>query len=166
MSLVYSTFLGGSSNDSAAGVAVDGSGNLYVSGTTYSQDFSVANAIQVTPGGGTCADPRNPGRIPCPNAFVTKISADGKNLLYSTYLGGTGNNIGGGIGVDASGNAVVAGATDALNFPTVHALQSTLQNGNCVVANEIYGQGPCADAFVAKINAAGTERQWRQRRFL
>ncbi len=156
MSLMYSTFLGGSSNDSAAGVAVDGSGNLYVSGTTYSQDFPVVHAIQATPGGGTCADPRNPGRIPCPNAFVAKISADGKSLLYSTYLGGKGNNVGGGIGVDASGNAVVAGATDALNFPTVHALQPTLQNGNCVVVNEIYGQGLCADAFVAKINAAGS----------
>ncbi len=156
MTLLYSTFLGGSSNDAANAVATDLAGNAYVTGTTYSADFPLANAIQATLGGGTCVTPEYvPQGVPCPDAFVTKISADGKSLVYSTLLGGQGNEAGSGVAVDAAGNAYVTGSTDSANFPTVNALESTLQSGNCQPTDGVYGYGFCADGFVAKINPQG-----------
>src|SRR5262249_20611810 len=90
-SLVYSTYLGGSGVDSGVAIAVDSSGNAYVTGTTNSADFPTQNAIQATPGGGG-------------DAFVTKLNAQGDALLYSTYLGGSGADSSTSIAVDASGN--------------------------------------------------------------
>src|ERR1700722_11540565 len=156
MSLVYATYLGGSSNDAANAMAIDSAGNVYVAGTTYSQDFPVVNALQPAPGGGTCATSQGPDLVPCPSAFVSKIGADGK-LLYATYVGGKGNNTGAGIAVDSAGDAYVTGSTDALNFPTVNALQPTLQSGNCQPpASGTYGEQLCGDAFIAKLNPQGS----------
>jgi Bacterial Ig-like domain (group 3)/Abnormal spindle-like microcephaly-assoc'd, ASPM-SPD-2-Hydin/Beta-propeller repeat len=133
--LVYSTYLGGSDIDWGSGVAVDAAGNAYVTGSTRSTEFPTANAIQPTNHGGY-------------DAFVTKINAGGSALVYSTYLGGSGDeNIAtyytGGIATDAAGNAYVTGYTDSTDFPTVHAFQPA------------YGGG-VSDAFVAKINASGS----------
>jgi hypothetical protein len=128
--LVYSTYLGGSDNDGANGVAIDAAGNAYVTGGTLSTDFPAVKAIQPSFGGGT-------------DAFVAKISPSGNALIYSTYLGGSGSDPGSGIAVDPMGNAYVTGRTDSTDFPTLNALQTANHGGG--------------DAFVTKINAAGNK---------
>jgi hypothetical protein len=127
---VYATYLGGSGDDRGTGIAVDGSGNAYVTGLTASSNFPTLNAYQ--PGYGGNGD-----------IFVTKFSASGSDLLYSTYLvGNTGQDVwpdnGGAIAVDGSGSIYVTGFTFANNFPTLHAFQPTY--------------GGSGDAFVAKID--------------
>jgi hypothetical protein len=130
--LVYSTYLGGSGNpgNSASGIAVDSSGNAYVTGYTYSTDFPTVNPLQANYAGGS-------------DAFVAKLNAAGSALVYSTYLGGSEQDEGNGIAVDSSGNAYVTGTTQSLNFPTVNAVQPTYGGG--------YG-----NAFLAKLNATGS----------
>jgi len=128
--LIYSTYLGGSGGDQGNSIAVDASGNAYVTGLTDSTNFPTVNALQSTNSSGTY------------DAFVTKLNPAGSALIYSTYLGGNGLDDGTGIAVDASGNAYVTGRTSSTNFPTANALQSTLA-----------GEG---NAFVAKINATGS----------
>jgi hypothetical protein len=127
--LIYSTYLGGSGIDMGYGVAVDPSGNAYVTGSTESIDFPLANPIQ----------PKLGGRI---NAFVVKLNSAGNALLYSTYLGGSNEDNGSCIALDSSGNAYVIGETDSTDFPTVNSLQQS------------YGGDD--DAFVSKLNAAGS----------
>ena len=135
--LFYSTYLGGSVFDGANSIAVDSTGNAYVTGRTTSANFPVANALQSSFSGGTNAD-----------AFVTKFSANGLSLVYSTYLGGNGGigfDAGLGIAVDSVGSAYVTGETSSTNFPLVNPIQNTFGGGF-----------PDGDAFVTKINAAGT----------
>jgi hypothetical protein len=127
--LAYSTYLGGSSADVGTGIALDTSGNVYVTGLSFSSDFPTANALQATKGGDG-------------DAFVTKFGPGGSALVYSTYLGGSGFDAASGISVDASGNAYITGFTDSSNLPTVAPFQA---------ANA--GSG---DAFVAMLNAAGS----------
>jgi hypothetical protein len=115
-SLVYSTYLGGSSDDYGASIAVDGAGNAYVTGLTSSSDFPTVASSPSTYGGGAY------------DAFVTRVNASG-TLVYSTYLGGGGDDEGYGIAVDSSGNAYVVSLTSSSNFPTVAALQSTYGGG-------------------------------------
>ncbi len=138
--LVYSTYLGGSgsslfdsSGDEAWGIAVDGAGNAYVTGMTESANFpTTPGAFQPTPPGGSS------------NAFVSKLNATGTAFVYSTYLGGSGDDSGYGIAVDGTGNAYVTGGTTSADFPTTPgAVQPTLQDS--------YG-----DAFGSKFNATGT----------
>ena len=126
--LVYSTYLGGSDLDQGLGIAVNSSGNAYVTGTTSSTNFPTASPIQSTKGTGT-------------DAFVTKINAAGSALVYSTYLGGNGNDKEA-IAVDAAGNAYITGAAKSTNFPTVGPIQAVM--------------GGAADVFATKINAAGS----------
>src|SRR5439155_3865512 len=139
--LVYSTYLGGSGGDGGEGIAVDTSGNAYMTGTTGSTDFPTANPLQAAcavDSGGFCGD-----------AFVTKLNASGSALVYSTYLGGSGflEEEGAGIAVDTLGNAYVIGETDSTDFPTASPLQAA-----CALESD----GFCDDAFVAKVNAAGS----------
>lgn len=136
--LVYSTYLGGSTTligDSAAAVAVDSSDNAYVTGATYSATFPFSTgAFQTTCK--SCA-----GGLP--NAFVTVFNSGGTAHVYSTFLGGTGPDVGDGIAVDAAGNAYVTGTTGSTAFPTTTgALQTTY--------------GGSTDAFVTKLNPAGS----------
>ncbi len=117
--LVYSTYLGGSGDDDGNGIAVDGSGNAYVTGLTKSStNFPTQNPIQGA-NGRRSAD-----------AFVTKINAAGNALVYSTYLGGSGDDYGNGIAVDGSGNAYVTGYTESTNFPTQNPIQGTYGGGD------------------------------------
>ncbi len=139
--LVYSTYLGGSGNDRARDIAVDSSGNAYFCGETTSTNFPTANAFDSTFNTGNVATDRD--------AFITKLNAAGTALVYSTYLGGTGNtiNLSGndvctGIAIDSSGNAYVAGETRSTDFPTANALQAT------------YGGG-LFEGFLTKLNPAG-----------
>ena len=129
--LVYSTYLGGSGTDIGKGIAVDSSGNAYVTGTTYSSDFPTANAFLGTFKGNA-------------EAFVTKLNTSGNALVYSTYLGGNNGARGGGIAVDSSDNAYVTGYTSSSDFPTVNAFQDSR-------GSNIYH----SDAFVTKLNASG-----------
>lgn len=135
--VAYATYLGGSDNDLGEAIAVDGSGNVYVAGRTYSRDFPVSpNALQEVALRGS------------PDAFVTKLDASG-NLVYSTYLSGHNPTVAYGIAVDESGEAVVVGETSALDFPTTPgAAQAgpgrTSRYG--VLSN---------DAFIAKLSADG-----------
>src|SRR5205807_3049773 len=109
--LLYSTYLGGSSVEFGTGVAVDSTGNLYVTGQTASTNFPTANPLQPANGGGY-------------DAFVAKLDATGSTVLYSSYLGGSQEEEGYGIAVDSSGNAAyVTGYTLSTNFPTVNPLQ-------------------------------------------
>jgi hypothetical protein len=127
--LVYSTFLGGARDDYSHQIAVDSSGNAYITGSTDSPDFPTMNAFQTAYGGGNN------------DAFVSELNFEGSALVYSTYLGGTDNDAGTGITVDSSGNAFVTGLTYSTGFP----IHNPLQGSNA----------GAQDAFVAKLNAAG-----------
>ena len=130
--LIYSTYLGGSNGSEASSLAVDASGNTYVTGWTASSNFpTTAGAIQTTFGGGY------------DDAFVSKLNATGSALIYSTYLGGGSYDEGHSIAVDALGSAYVTGFSYSSNFPTtVGAFQVAL--------------GGYDDAFVSKLNPAGS----------
>ena len=143
--LSWATYLGGSGTAEAfQGIAVDQAGNAYVTGytntasgfpgTVGSSIVSTNGAFQGTYGGGTW------------DTFVTKLNAAGTALVYSTYLGGSGEDVGEGIAVDQAGNAYVIGYTDTSSgFPgiTASSIQSAYAGGG-------------HDAFVTKLNAAGT----------
>jgi hypothetical protein len=137
--LAYSTFLGGSGNDTGKAIAVDTAGNAYVAGSTCSTDFPVTpGAFQTTNHAAA-----NNG---C-TAFVTKLNPTATALVYSTYLGGSGGDTANAIAVDTAGNAYVAGQTYSTDFPVA---QGAFQTTNHAAAN---GD---ADAFVAKLNPTGT----------
>jgi hypothetical protein len=127
--LSYATYLGGRGDDGGFGIAVDGAGNAYVTGSTSSTDFPTSNPQQPTIHGVS-------------NAFVAKLDLAGTTLLYATYLGGSGADSGGGIAVDSAGNAYVTGSTSSTDFPTSNPLQPR------------YGGGSY-DAFVAALDPAG-----------
>jgi len=135
--IVYSTFLGGFERDLVNGIAVDASGNAYVTGGTASTTFpgTAGSPIQPANAGGSF------------DAFVTKINAAGTAIVYSTFLGGNGNDVGFGIAVDGSGNAYVTGETGSTTFPGTAG--SPIQPAKAGAAGSL-------DAFVTKINAAGT----------
>ena len=142
--LVFSTFLGGGGYDYAAGIVVDSTGAVYVSGNTTSADFPITNsAAQKTFGG------MSTGCVPgstttCGDVTITKLKSNGSGLLYSTYLGGSlDENPGLSLAVDAGGSAYVTGQTSSTNFPLVSAFLST------------YGGG-ASDAFLTKVNPAGS----------
>ncbi|MDX8551790.1 SBBP repeat-containing protein [Methanospirillum sp. J.3.6.1-F.2.7.3] len=133
-SLLYSTYLGGTSHEYGEAIAVDANRNVYVTGWTRSDNFpTTAEAYQrIGTGGGWHAD-----------VFITKLNSAGSSLLYSTYLGGTESDSGHGIAVDVSGNTYITGTTDSTNFPTTIGAYQTVIGGN-------------DDAFVTKLNSAGS----------
>src|SRR5881396_3874937 len=139
--LVYSTYLGGSSSDDGYGIAVDAAGAAYVTGTTGSADFTAGCTAPCTGLNGTLS-----GRS---DVFVTKINAAGTALVYSTYLGGSGYESGNGIAVDAAGAAYVTGTTSSTDFPTTPGAIQTTYGGGGSSSNG-------GDAFVSKLNAAGS----------
>jgi uncharacterized protein (TIGR03437 family) len=108
--LVYSTYLGGSSTDSAIGIAVDTAGNAYVAGLTSSTDFPIVNPIQATLGGG--AQSQCGAGVECFDAFIAGLNPAG-SLIFSTYFGGGGQDHALGIAADASGNAYITGRWDS-----------------------------------------------------
>ncbi|MBI3300513.1 MAG: SBBP repeat-containing protein, partial [Deltaproteobacteria bacterium] len=114
--LSYSTYLGGSGNEAGRSIAVDSSGNAYVTGGTTSTNFPTVSPLQATNGGGA-------------DAFVTKLNPAGSALIYSTYLGGSGDDDSFGLAIDASGNAYVTGNTASTNFPTTSGSFQTTYGG-------------------------------------
>jgi len=128
--LVYSTFLGGKTYEgNRTRIAVDSIGCAYVTGQTWSSDFPTYNALDYTLGGHE-------------DVFVTKLTASGNALLYSTYLGGSDDDTPGAIAIDGSGAAYISGTTTSSDFPLVNAFQSTLRGKS--------------DAFVAKFAPSGS----------
>ena len=137
--LSYGSYLGGNAFDEARSITVDAEGNAYVVGTAASRDFPT------TPG---TIKPALLPRTDAPNsywydAFVTKINSTGTALVFSTYFGGrNGNESGGGVALDASGNVLIAGTTMSGDLPTVNAYQPTF--------------GGTDDGFAAKLNPTGS----------
>jgi Beta-propeller repeat/Viral BACON domain len=127
--LTYSTYLGGSGQDKGTGIAIDANGNAYVTGSTTGS-FPLFAAMQTTFGGGTS------------DGFVAAISAGGNKLLYSTYVGGTGNDFSNAIAADSAGNVFITGSTTG-SFPTLNASQSAFGGG-------------ASDAFVAALTSTGS----------
>ncbi len=117
--VVFSTYLGGSYDDGAHDVAVDAAGNIYVAGSTCSVDFPVVRAVQAE----LAIDDLDPSARNC-DAFVAKLDPEGREILFSTYLGGRRLDFANAIAVDPSGVAWVAGVTASLDFPTVRPLQA------------------------------------------
>jgi hypothetical protein len=150
--LVYSTFLGGGDDQDASDIHVDSAGNAYVTGTTDSTDFpTTPGAFRTALAPGNCGTASAPNA--CPDAFVTKLNSAGTALVYSTYLGGGGEDAGFAIAIDSSGAAYVTGSTNSSNFPVLNPFQSAFGGGKC-------GSGAsattCSNAFIAKLNPAGS----------
>jgi len=144
---LYFTYLGGSDEDAAFGVAVDSAGDAYVTGGTESPDFPTQQPLfgQITSKLITSIN----GSFYPYDAFVAELNTNGSALVYSTYLGGYNYNIGNAITVDAGHNAYVAGWTSSTNFPvTTNALQKKLLCTNTLAVNY--------NAFVTEISANGT----------
>jgi hypothetical protein len=134
--LLYATYLGGAGSDQAGGIAVDGDGNAYVTGGTWSKNFpTTPGAFDETFNGiieGFMAD-----------AFVTKLSPDGSKLIYSTYLGGRNSDGGQGLAVAHNGSAFVFGGTTSSNFPVTSGAFDTVYDDR-------------GDPFIAKLNPTGS----------
>ncbi len=122
--LLYSTYLGGSSDDSGIDIEVDSNGSAYVTGSTQSTNFPTKNPYQGTPNGDN-------------DVFVTKLAPGGNTLLYSTYLGGNIYDCGSDIAVDRNGSAYVTGYTQSTNFPTKNPYQETLNGQNDVFVTKL-----------------------------
>lgn len=128
-SLLFVTYLGGAATDTGNSIALDGSGNIYVTGMTQSAGWATANAYNKFESGDY-------------DAFVAKLNPAGNSLLYATYLGGSGQDIGAGIAVDSSGNAYVAGYTASAGWAKAGSFDTSYNGG--------------VDAFVAKLSANGS----------
>jgi hypothetical protein len=143
--VIFSSFLSGNNLDRGNALALDPGGNIYVTGETLSTDFPVVNPLH-----STCDN--------CPNTahgFVAKLNPSGSALIYSTYLAGSGGEIGYAIAADSAGNAYVGGLTRSQDFPTTPgAYQPT--PGDPVVACQIAAFDTCGDGFVAKIKSDGS----------
>src|SRR5579871_3270761 len=123
--LVYSTYLGGTVADYAQAIALDTAGDVYVTGYTASPDFPVSTPLHGALTGGY-------------DAFLAELNPAGNSLSFSTFYGGSGNDVGNGVAVDVAGNVYLAGQTYSSDFPIVGGVQSTLAG--------------TMEAFVAKIN--------------
>lgn len=151
--MVYSTYLGSNkpagpasvvgAEDLGLSIAVDSAGSAYVTGRTSGRDFpTTPGALKATRPDSGPVGSDDPSIQFFSDAFVTKLNPTGAALVYSTYLGGRGDDSGNGIRVDAAGNAYVVGTTQSLDFPTTNPFQAGF-NGD-------------ADAFVAKVNQNGS----------
>ncbi len=143
-SLVYSTYIGGTTPSNAAtdggGIAVDPSGNAYITGGTNYTDMPVVNAYQSALSG-------------TENAFVAKLNPNGTlPALFLTYLGGNGTDIGNGVAADSAGNVYVTGSTSSSSFPVLAATGSAIYQG-------AFGGG-ANDAFISKLASAGRTLIW------
>src|SRR5262249_17980561 len=142
--LVYSALLGGAGLDKGWDIAVDPNGCVYLTGETASTDFPTNNALYPT---------NSSYRSAQRDVFVAKLGAEGTNLVYSTYLGGNGDDAGFGIALDGAGDVYVTGVTASTNFP----FPATATNA---ISTNLHGSPSLGiypyDAFVVKLDAAGS----------
>lgn len=133
-------------------VAVDREGNAYVTGIANPAFLTSSGALQSQHSEGECYDGPNLAR--CPDVLLAKLNAEGTELVYSTFLGGSGFDYGYGVAVDALGNAYLTGTTSSSDFPvSSDAWQSALPSEQC--GSDLAGQF-CNSGFVTKVNANGT----------
>jgi hypothetical protein len=126
-SIDFSTYLGGNGSDVATAIAVDSAGRVHITGSTASPNFPLEHPLQPTYGGGYFYG----------DAFVAELAVDGQSLLYNTYLGGNGDDVGTSIAVDARGDTYITGGTSSPDFP---------------VTREITGGRPArGNAFVVEV---------------
>ncbi|MBC7412933.1 MAG: SBBP repeat-containing protein [Bacteroidia bacterium] len=130
--VIYSTYIGGSGDDYANGISLDGLSNAYIAGESHSTNYVTTTGVFQTVFQGGYSD-----------AFVTKLNANGTALIYSTYIGGNYYDYSSSIALDALGNAYITGGTSSTNYVTTTGAFQTTNNGS-------------ADAFVTKLNATGT----------
>ncbi|MEO8371128.1 MAG: SBBP repeat-containing protein, partial [Candidatus Solibacter sp.] len=150
--LVYLTYLGGSGDDFATGIALDSAGNAWVTGGTSSSNFPVsAAAFQRTYGGAG-----GNGLMRMGDAFLSKIGPNGDALLYSTYLGGSLDDVGTAVTLDSAGNIYVTGSTRSRNFPVLQPLQAEFAGAGGEQEFPKYEVVPfdAGDAFITKFAAA------------
>jgi uncharacterized protein (TIGR03437 family) len=159
--LLYLTYLGGTRDDGIAALAVDAAGNVFVTGETYSTDFPSVNGYQKSL--------NSPSSQIEGDAFVTKLSPDGSKILFSTYFGGTKEEIGLGIVLDSAGNIVICGASESFNLPTMnpipggdrfHGGGSSCGGSLCEPLRHQTDTVPewaPGDGFVAKFDPTGTQ---------
>ncbi len=134
-SLIYSDYIGGSSDEYPAAIVLDSSNDAFLTGYTYSGDFPVMNPYQASNTGG-------------PDVFITEVSPDGSSLVYSSYLGGSSYNVASSIALDATGNIYVAGSTYSLDFPTANAYEAA--------ANQNQGENYGEYGFLTKLTPDGS----------
>ena len=140
-SVDYSTYVGGSSSDYAFAIAVDGTGDAFITGETTNGDTTTAPAVAYPTTSGAFSTTYNSAASS--NAFVTELNPAGSSLVYSTFLGGSTQDFAGSIAVDKFGNAYVTGPTSSTDFPiTPNAFQTKLNTT---------GQSGHSDAFVTQI---------------
>ena len=133
--LTYSTYLGGGTTDEGDAITLDSDCNIYLTGVTYSTNFPTETPIQTN----------QPGS----DVFVSKLSATGNTLLYSTYIGGSGSDHAWSINRDIQGRITIVGETESSNFPTMNAYDTSYGGGTC-------SDGPCDDVFVTQLLADGS----------
>jgi hypothetical protein len=147
----YSTYLGGTLDDEALGIAVDAGHNMYVTGWTESSDFPIRSAVQPIFRGSTCGIVGH-ATYPCSDAFIAEIRSDG-HLGWSTFLGGSGADYGNGIALTPSGAVYITGTTASQNLSAVHALQSHSTDSRYTPL----------DAFVVKLSPGTIPRHRKKR---
>ena len=125
--LIFSTYIGGNNYDFPSSIAIDNKQNIFITGQTTSPNFPIKNAFDSTYGGSN-------------DAFVTKFNATG-DLVFSTFLGGSNDDMGMSISVDSMGNCYVTGETYSTDFPTKNAYNAVF--------------GGLSDAFIAKFDTTG-----------
>src|SRR5580698_6374707 len=155
-SLLYSTYLGGSSDDTVMGLAIDGSGAVYVAGFTSSANFPVSKTAAQPTFAGPSTITGQRGFV-WGNAFAAKLAPTGESLVYSTFIGGSDDDAGMSIAVDAAGNAYVGGLANSTNFPITSqtALQATF--GGTGAAGGMLATDPSGDGFLTQISPDGSK---------
>lgn len=151
--LIFSSFLGGSKKENVFGIDIDNEQNVYVTGITLSDDFPITPAAYDTSFSKYSEDQPDPSDLPSKSnktldenkydIFVSKLNSTGSILVYSTYLGGNGNDYGTYLAVDEEGNAYITGYTESNNYPTTSGAFDRGYNG-------LY------DVFVSKLSPDGT----------
>ncbi len=141
----FVTYLGGTSDDLAESIAVDASGSAAVTGATLSTDFPVHGAMQADFGGGGS------------DGFVAKFEPSGARQLFSTYLGGSGDDFGTGIALDPAGGVYLTGYSNSPDLPTSPGPQASYSGGTCGALTSTF---QCFDAYAAKFSADGSSREF------
>jgi pimeloyl-ACP methyl ester carboxylesterase len=143
--LLFAILLGGSNREVGKGIAVDGNGNIYITGHTSSPDFPTQAGYDAFYSGNE-------------DVFVLKMDPNSGQLIYATFLGGNSQDDATSISVDILGAAYVTGWTVSGNFPTDHAFDPSFNSS--VGCSPVQPPKPCADAFVTKLNPTGNDLEY------